>query len=565
MPTVTTTKIWKIKTPNPNLQLTLSRELDLHPIIAQLFVNRGITNLDEAKMFLESHVSQLHDPFLLKDMDKAIKRIDQARDNQEKVLIFGDYDVDGVTSSAFLKLALKKYGLNVTNHIPHRMQDGYGLNDTIGPIAKENGISLLIAVDCGITALKEVEGLNKLGINVIIIDHHEPSAEGIPDAVAVINPKRSDCPYPFKFLAAVGLVAKLVQALFGELAEEFIDLVAVGTIADVVPLRGENRIFVKAGLKTIGETKNFGLSALIEAAKIKGKKFQPSYVGFIIGPRINASGRMDSASKSLELLLAETPEEARTIALFLEKQNTDRQKLQRDVVQQALAIVEREVNFNEHKVIVLCQEGWHRGVLGIVASRIADTYYRPAIIISLDNGVGTASCRSIEGFHLHQALSHCSDMLVTFGGHKLAAGLTIKTEHIEKFRDEINAFAKINMQAEDLIPSLNIDCEIPLASLSMELVEMIDSLEPYGEGNPAPVFCSRGLTIKTPPQLMGKDTIKFWVTDGTITVSVVGFGMGLKFGSMIKMNQTVDLAYQLGIDDWNKLPTVHLKLKDIKL
>lgn len=565
MATVTTTKSWKIKTPNPNLQLTLCRELDLHPIIAQLFVNRGITNIDEAKMFLASHISHLHDPFLLKDMDKAIQRIHQARDNKEKVLIFGDYDVDGVTSSAFLNRALKKLGINVSNHIPHRVTDGYGLNETIGPIAKDNGVSLLIAVDCGITALKEVESLNQLGIDVIIIDHHEPCAEGIPNAVAVINPKRSDCPYPFKFLAAVGLVAKLVQALFGEIAEEFIDLVAVGTIADVVPLRGENRIFVKAGLKTIGETKNFGLSALIEAAKIKGKKFQPSYVGFIIGPRINASGRMDSASKSLDLLLADTEEEAREIALFLEKQNSDRQKLQKDVIAQALAIVEREINFNEHKVIVLSQEGWHRGVLGIVASRIADTYYRPAIVISLDNGVGTASCRSIEGFHLHQALTHCSSILETFGGHKSAAGLTIKFANIEAFRTRINEFANVNMSAEDMLPSLNIDCEIPFSELSMELVEMIDGLEPYGEGNPAPVFCSRGLTVKSPPQVMGKDTIKFWVTDGNVTLSVVGFGMGGKYISLIKMNQKVDLAYQLGIDDWNKLPTVHLKLKDVKL
>jgi len=565
MSTLATSKLWKIKKPNPGLQVKLCQELDIHPIVAQLFINRGIETVEEAKTFLTSNIGNLHDPFLLTDMDKAVARIKKARDNKEKVLIFGDYDVDGVTSSALLNRALRKFGLEVINHIPHRVQDGYGLNERIGAVAKGQGVTLLISVDCGITAHREVEILNQMGIDVIILDHHEPGHHELPKAVAIINPKRSDCAYPFKFLAACGLAAKLIQALYGEIPQEYIDLVAVGTIADIVPLRGENRIFVKQGLKQIPTTKNFGLSALINAAKLKGKKFQPSYVGFIIGPRINASGRMDSAAKSLELLLAETEGEAIELAQFLEKQNAERQKLQRDVVQQAMSLIEREVNFNEHRVIVLGAEGWHRGVLGIVASRITDQFYRPAIVISLDNGIGTASARSIEGFHLHEALTHCSELLEEFGGHKLAAGLTIKTANIEKFRTLINDFAKTSMVAEDLIPALNIDCEIPVSTLNMDLVEMIDSLEPYGEGNPAPVFCSRGLIVKTPPQVMGKETLKFWVTDGKVTVSVVGFGMATKYASLIKPNQKVDLAYQLGIDDWNQQPTVHLKLKDIKI
>lgn len=565
MPTLTSQKLWKIKDPNPQLQLALHNDLGVHPIIAQLLINRGIMTTQEADSFLSADLSKLHDPFLLKDMDKAVSRVRQAREKKERVLIFGDYDVDGVTSLTILHNALVKIGIDVITHIPHRMHDGYGLNEDIGKIAKEKGVSLLITVDCGITALSEVDIINECGIDVIIFDHHEPAEQGLPKAFAVVNPKRKDCPYPFKSLASVGLVAKFIHAIFGKFQEDTLDLVALGTIADVAPLRGENRIFVKAGLPRIRETKNKGLSALMDVAKIKGKKFRAHHAGFVLGPRINSSGRMGSAKKSLDLLLSQDHEGAYTLAQHLEETNRERQKLQRDVVQEAISLVEREVNFKEHKVIVVSKEGWHKGVLGIVASRVAEMYYRPAIIISIQDGMGTASARSIQGFHLNEALAHCSEILEAFGGHKLAAGLTIREENVGNFRDLINHFANDILEVCDLMPTLDIDCEIPLSSLSLDLINKIDLLEPYGQGNPAPVFCSRNLIVKTKPMVMGKNTLKFWVTDpsGQMTVSAVGFGMG-KCQEFISVGQRIDLAYEMAIDDWNKPAVVQLKLKDMR-
>jgi len=563
MPTILTQKIWNVRNPDPLLQVLISDSLKVHPLVAQVLVNRGIASAEEGGEFLAAGLKHLHDPFLLKDMDKVVARINQAKSKNEKVLVFGDYDVDGVTSSALLHKLLTGLGIQVSNHIPHRMSDGYGLNETIGQVAKEAGVKLLIAVDCGITAIREVQLLNELGIEVIILDHHEPSPEGLPKAFAIVDPKRKDCSYPFKHLASVGLVGKLTQAMLGAIPDDFLDLIAMGTIADVVPLRGENRIFVKNGLPLLSETKNFGLSALIDIAKIRGKKFKPYYVGFILGPRINATGRMGSAHKSLELLLSKDQATAFCLAQELETHNIDRQRLQKEVVEEAMQMIESEITLKDAKVIVLNKEGWHKGVLGIVASRVAETYYRPTIIISLEDGIGTASARSIEGYHLNEALQSCAEILETFGGHKLAAGLTIKAEKITDFRRRMNDFAKDILEVRNMVPTIQIDAEIPLSTLSLAVAHLIDSLEPYGEGNPSPLFCTRQLVVKSAPQLMGKDTIKFWVTDGQTSVSAVGFGMA-KYADLVRLGAQVDLAYELTIDDWNKSPTIQLKLKDIR-
>ncbi|HPB68574.1 MAG TPA: DHHA1 domain-containing protein, partial [Candidatus Omnitrophota bacterium] len=416
----------------------------------------------------------------------------------------------------------------------------------------------------GITAFREIELLQQEGLDCLVIDHHEPSERGIPPAYAVIDPKRKDCPYPFKHLAAVGLVAKLGQALFGGIQEDHLDLIALGTVADVVPLRDENRVFVKMGLPRIGQTKNKGLSALLDVARIRGKKMKPYHAGFILGPRINATGRMGSAQQSLDLLLSEDIHEAQTLARVMENLNNERQKLQRDVVQEALTLVEQEVNFQDRKIIVVSKEGWHKGVLGIVASRLAEIYYRPTIVISLQDGVGTASARSIAGFHLHEALESCSGMLENFGGHKLAAGLTILEPNIGKFTQSINYFARRYIPGRHLVPVLDIDQDLPLSSLTFSLLETIERLEPYGEGNPEPLFCSRNLRVKSHPVILGRETLKFWVTDGDITVSAVGFGLA-KYRDLVRFGEQVDLAYQPIIDDWNKAPTIQLKIKDLKM
>ncbi len=557
------TKRWLIKTPNPKSQKLLSNALNIHPVIAQLLVNRDITDIEQAREFLDPSGSQLHDPFLLKDMDKAVARIRQVEANHETVLIFGDYDVDGVTSSALLRRILKRLGLNAINYIPHRMDEGYGLNHAIVDFAKEQGIHLLITVDCGINAFSEVDAINAAGMDVIIIDHHEPDVDRIPNAVAVIDPKRPDCAYPFKHLAAVGLVAKLAQALFGKIPEDEFDLIAIGTVADVATLRGENRTFVKRGLPIIERTRKQGLMALLDVAKIRGKKIKPYYIGFILGPRLNAAGRMDSATIALDLLLAEDYASAFALAQSLETHNLSRQRMQSEVVQEALEMIEADGS-KDDQIIVVHKEGWHKGVLGIVASKIVEKYYRPTIVISVEDGLGTGSARSIEGFHLVEALTNCSSDLETYGGHKRAAGLKVRHDKIDLFRQSINDFAKDILTLETLTPALEIDCEVPFSALNLEFADHIDALEPHGEGNPASLLCTRNLIVKSPASLMGKGTIKFWVSDGQHSFTAVGFGMS-EYQDMIKPNQKVDLAYSIIIDDWNKAPVVQLKLKDIRL
>jgi len=556
-------KRWIIQPQELQLQKTLSDALGINPIIAQLLINRQITTTEQAKMFLLADMASLYNPFLLTDMDRAVHRIEQAKTKNEKILIYGDYDVDGVTSSALLRRLFNRLGIQTINYIPHRMEEGYGLNQEVAEFAKSQGIHLIITVDCGINAFLPIEAINAQGIDVIIIDHHEPEGTRLPPALAVIDPKRADCLYPFKNLSAVGLVAKLMQAILGHIPLEDLDLVALGTVADVVPLRGENRTFVKNGLPFIERTNKPGLKALLEVAKIAGKKMKPYYIGFILGPRLNAAGRMDSATVSLDLLLSENAADAYALACSLEAHNLTRQKMQSEVVEEALSMIEADEILKTQDIIVIHKEGWHKGVLGIVASRIVDKYYRPTVVISVEDGMGTGSARSIDGFHLHEALTSCAAFLENYGGHKRAAGLRLKHDNIGSFSQAMNDFARTVLPEEKFIPSLDIDCEILLDVIDLNLMEIISSMEPHGEGNPAPVFCSKGLTVKSPPALMGKDTIKFWVSDGNKSISAVGFGMG-SFKDRVKLGSQVDLAYTLSIDDWNKAPVVQLMLKDIK-
>lgn len=557
-------KNWHTFPAKPIEQIKLAKALDIHPLIAQILINRNISDPREAKNFLEAKISSLCDPFKLKDMDKAVDRIKKAKKNKEHVLIFGDYDVDGITACALLKGTLLKIGINASHYIPHRLNEGYGLNGSVETLAKHKKIDLLISVDCGITSVDEVALLNKAGIDTIIVDHHEPLKNQLPKAIAIINPKRQDCSYPFKDFAAVGLVFKLCEALESKTLTEDLDLVALGTIADVMNLNGENRIFVKHGLKQINKTKKKGLQALIEVSGLKEKEINPGFVSFILAPRLNASGRLSSAEKSLRLLLSEDLLEAKELALSLHEENKARQKIQEEIFNEALSLIERDVNFKEHNVIVLSKEGWHRGVLGIVASKIAERFYRPSIIISLEEDLGRGSGRSIENFHLFDALSNCSKLLKNFGGHRYAAGLTILRENIGEFKELLNNFAKANITAQDLQPSLKIDAEIPLSALNLKLIRELENLAPFGAGNPAPVLCSRNLKLKSAPVLLRGETIKFWVTDGKLTCQVLGFGMSSIF-EMVSGAETLDLVYTPSIDNWQEEPAMQIELKDIRV
>jgi len=430
-------KIWRVRDPNIEVQKSFYSELKISQITAQLLSNRGINDPKEAGEFLACSLSSCHDPFLLKDMDKAVGRIRKAISDKERILVYGDYDVDGMTSVAILKQALTKLGATVETYIPNRLEEGYGLNTNAIKRALKDGVSLIITVDCGISSFKEIEYAKLSKIDVIVTDHHEIVAKRLPQAYAIINPLQDSCKYPFKHLAGVGLAYKLAKALYDGtsfIAEDFLDLVSLGTIADIVPLKGENRILAKHGLDEINRRQRVGIKALTDLAGLSGKDVSSGHIGFILGPRINAMGRVGSPEKALELLLTEDKEEATRLAKMLDTENRNRQKIESKILEEALSKVEREVNFKHHKIIVLASEGWHAGVIGIVASRIADRFHRPAILISLDGKYGKGSGRSVERFNLFDVLIQCKDLLMGFGGHEGACGLTIDKDKVDEFR-----------------------------------------------------------------------------------------------------------------------------------
>ena len=557
-------KIWKLKEPDVELKNSLARELKVSSLFAQLLVNRGITGKTDAEVFLESDLENLHDPFLMKDMRKAVERILAAVEKKEGVFIATDFDVDGVTSCVLLETELKRLGLRLQHYVPHRIKDGYGLNLEAVQCARNAGAKVFIALDCGITNVQEVAELRKSKIDCIIIDHHEPPKQDLPAAFAILNPKRKDCDYPFKDLASVGLVYKLIQALKADNAYDNLDLVALGTVADVAPLMGENRIFVRHGLEVLNNTKRQGLRSLMDAAGIKQKKISTRSISFMLAPRLNASGRIGSAHTSLDLLLSKDAQEAGRLALFLNEHNRERQRIENNVLEEALDLIEQEVNFKDDFIIVLSKENWHPGVLGIVASKIVDRFYRPAVIISLQDEVGRGSARSVHNFHIYDALVQCEAFLKEYGGHKYAAGLTIDRKNIKEFKMLINMIARARFQNEWISPILEVDAQIPFSLIDEELLRSIDQLSPFGEGNHRPIFVSRNLNIRSKPVLVGKNSLKFWVSDGELTYEPIGFGMDEFFG-MVSASERIDLAYCLGWDDWNPHNLIQLEIKDIKV
>ncbi len=555
-------KILNLAVLNSTTQEKLSKDLGISKVLAQILINRGITDSTQAEKFINVSFKQMIDPFSFRDMAKVVERINQAKEKREKVMVFGDYDVDGITSVAILKNNLDKLGLNVDYYLPHRVKEGYGLPKNILKIAQEKKINLVITADCGTSNVREVEDLRKHRIDTIITDHHEPSVKDLPSAVGIINPKVKDSTYKYRELAGVGVAYKLCQALTQSRLLDELDLVTLGTIADVVPLTGENRVFVKEGLKVCAKTKRPGIKAMIENAGIKNKKFTPTFVSFILGPRLNAAGRMDSADTALKLLMSGNEAEAQELAGILEQHNRSRQKIEGKILEEAEAIINKDVNFKKHKVIVVAKEDWHQGVLGIVASKLADRFYRPAIVISLNEDICKGSGRSIKNFHLFHALGECSEFLDAFGGHAHAVGLTITRESIDDFRDSINRLAHDKLSFEDLLPSLEVDMELSLADLDEKKVRELEQLEPFGMGNREPLFYTRGLKLKSEPQALARETIKFFVTDGVNTHQVIGFGMaGLKMD--LKEADTLDLVYNARMDNWGDDPSVILEAKDI--
>ncbi|MBQ4517820.1 MAG: single-stranded-DNA-specific exonuclease RecJ [Clostridia bacterium] len=544
----------------------LSEMYGIPPLVTSILLKRDVESFDE---FINPNVDKLCNPFFMKDMSKATKRIAEALANKETIAVYGDYDVDGITSTAILTHFLRSHGGDVLYYIPDRLGEGYGMNvHAVEKLAKR-GVSLIITVDCGITAVEEVEHAKSLGIDVIVTDHHE-CKDNVPHSIAVLNPKQADCEYPFKKLAGIGVVFKLLQALTEELKfhmqalyDEYLDIVALGTIADVMPLTGENRIIVKNGLKQISYTSNRGIRALIKQSEIDSAHITTGTVGYVLAPRINAAGRIGAPESAVELLLAKDDSAADKYAQLLNNENRQRQEIEQRIFEDAQAMLGDYQNLDDESVLVLAKEGWHHGIIGIVASKITERLNKPCILISLENGLGKGSGRSIKNFNLFAALSHCSEYLVKFGGHELAAGLTVTEENLESFRQAINQFAKDTLTEDDYISEITIDAELPIDYLNLNTVEKFSIMAPYGMGNPSPVFLCKNLAVTAIRTLSEGKHLRLNLSDGRYAVSAIGFSMG-ELAAKLKVYDTVDIVFNLDVNTYRGERKIQILLKDLR-
>lgn len=569
---------WTIAPPQPLLAHPLAATLSLSPLLAQCLLNRGYSDAPAIEQFLAPRLKQLADPFRLPDMDRAIDRLFLARERNEPLVIFGDYDVDGVTSTALLLEVLRRLGWRVDAYLPNRMEEGYGLSrDGVDNCLKKHPVKLLLAVDCGSTAGETIRWLAECGVEVIVLDHHQISAPA-PNAVALVNPQvpaaishPTTAPGEFQELCSVGLAFKLAHAVVKRGRETglpgapdfdlrpLLDLVALGTIADLVPLTGENRILVAAGLERLRTTRRPGIVALKQVAR-SPENLGTHDVGFQLAPRLNAAGRLETAEDALRLLLAETEAEAMPLAQALDARNRERQQIEKTMAEQAIGSVRSKFNAEKDFVIVEGQLLWHIGVVGIVASRVLQEFYRPTLIIGGENGEMRGSGRSIAGFDLAAALRECGDLLLRHGGHAMAAGLSVAPEKIDRLRDRLNAIARRTLQPGDLQPALRLDAEIGLHEITGDLLVEFEQLKPSGMGNPTLQFCSRNLTHRKPLQRIGatKQHVKLWVTDGRVTHEAVWWNAGhgsLPIGSF-------DLAFAPTLNEFNGQTNVQLKVLD---
>ena len=541
----------------------ISNKYNINKLLARILVNRGIKTEKEIKIFLEPTRNDFYDAFLLPDMEKAVDRIIKAINNKEKVIIYGDYDVDGITSVTVLKKFLKERGLDVGFYIPNRIEEGYGLNKKAIEKIIEQAYTLIITVDCGISGIEEIEECSKIGIDTIVTDHHE-QGDILPNAYAVIDAKRKDNKYPFRDLAGVGIVFKLIQAISIKLNLDdkeylkYLDIVAVGTISDIVPLIDENRVIAKLGLKLIEVTKNVGLRELIISSNYK--KINSNTISFGIAPRINACGRMGYQEEALKLFLTENIIEAKEITKKLNKYNLERQEKEGNIFKQAIEKLKFE-EIEQKDVIVLGDDNWYHGVIGIVASKLTEAFFKPTILVCFEDNQGKGSGRSIPNFDLYEALKYCSDYLEKFGGHEMAVGLTIKKENFEKFKAKFEEIAKQN-NVSQIIPKLKIDAEISKNDLRLETVDELKKLEPFGEKNEKPYFIYKGLKINSIRALSEGKHLKLSLRDGNQLIDAIGFNLG-NLADEYLIGDKVDIVGMLEINEYNGTKKIQINLKDI--
>jgi len=552
--------------------LALAEDLGLDPAIGRLLVLRGITDAASAHRFLNPSIDQLHDPWLLADMGRGVDRLVRAIAAREKVAIHGDYDVDGITATVIVRRTLELLGADVVHFVPERVRDGYGLNTPAIERLAAQGVRLIVSVDCGIRGMDAAIRARELGVDLIVTDHHEPDEE-LPQALAVINPKRRDCPYPDKHLAGVGVALKLVQALCRRAGKDqwlpgFLKLAAIGTLADVVPVLGENRVIAKLGLDLLSRGPHkAGLRALIEASGLAGKAIEGYHVSFMIAPRVNAAGRMSTPDIALRLLLASDDsmlDEARGLAAQLNTENERRQAEERTVVAEAKRLVEHDPDIGARTVLVVAGEGWHRGVIGIVASKLVEAYHRPAIVISTDGDEAHGSCRSIPAFDILSGLDACKAHLVRFGGHRVAAGLTMERSRIKAFRDAIAAFAEERLGPEDLRPRIRIDGQLGFRQITPRLMDGLRRLAPFGIGNPRPTFWTAGTQVADGPRRLKERHLSMSLRQDGVALRGL-FWRAAERASAIEAARTgLDVAYSVDQNTFNGTTYLELTLADVR-
>jgi single-stranded-DNA-specific exonuclease len=568
-------KRWIVREQDAVRVTELARSLKLSPVIAHLLIARGYTDPDAARKFLRPSLDQLHDPALMLGMREAVSRLLRAIEAGEKILVYGDYDVDGTTGTVVLRRALNLLGAKTGFHVPHRFTEGYGIQQAALEKARDDGYTLVISVDCGIRAHEPLHWARDHGLDVIVTDHHLPDeGEGAPPAYCVLNPNQSGCNYPDKNLAGVGVAFKLAHALFRERGREsqvagFLKMVAIGTVADVAQLTGENRTIVALGLEGLSKATNPGLRALMEIAGCGNGEGMTAYdLGFRLGPRINAAGRMDAARAVVELFEATDKEEARRLAEHLDARNRERQVVQSEIVKRALDELESsDTTVRGTHVAVIAGDNWHRGVIGIAASKIAEKINRPCIVISLEGDEGHGSARSIEAYHLLNGLTACADLFVKFGGHSHAAGLSITRSQIPELQRRLNEHAAACLSEDDLVPQITIDAELPDDVLTLALAEELRALEPYGAGNARPLFLTRNLRVLSEPRVMKDKHLKFKVSgQAARPLEVIWWGgfEELSGGRTLSPGQRIELVYTIEPNTWRGETRLQLCVKDMK-
>jgi single-stranded-DNA-specific exonuclease len=560
-------KRWSIQSDDPKKTKLLQESLKIHPVLCKILSQRGIDNFDKAKDFFRPQLNHLHDPWLMKDMDKAVERVIQAINDNEKILVFGDYDVDGTTSVASMFQFLNKIHSNLDYYIPHRYREGYGVSKAGIDFAKENGFTLIISLDCGIKSVDLITYAKDLGIDFVVCDHHMPDKE-LPPAVAILNPKQPDCNYPYKELCGCGVGFKLMMALTEKMNLpqesflEYLDLVAVAIAADIVPMTGENRTLAYYGLKKVNENPNNGIKALSHLSGLKGELHINNLV-FMIAPRVNAAGRMDDAKKAVQLFIASTYEEALDYAEMLHSDNSDRKEADINTTQEALAMIEENEVWISNKSTVLFQPHWHKGVVGIVASRVIEHYYRPTVILTQSGDYAAGSARSVPGFNLYEAIHACKEHLLGYGGHFAAAGMTLETNKIEAFRTRFEEVVSSTIHPDLLVPEIVIDAEITFSDITWSFYNILCQMEPFGPENLRPVFITKNVTDTGYSKIVKEQHLKFSLRQGNTTFSGIGFNMAEKY-PYLQSKQPVDVVYKIDVNEWNGEKNLQLRVIDCR-